>query len=80
VASGVWIAVGHLQPFTMRYFTSSDVGWLQSPSPVLVAARYRNITVAPGVSPETVVLVCSVDAEVTHVLPPSVLYRHTGRA
>jgi hypothetical protein len=43
----------------------------------LVTARYRNVTVAPGVSPVTVVLVCSVAAVGTHVLPPSRLYRHS---
>jgi hypothetical protein len=31
----------------------SEVGWLRSPSPVFVTARYRNVTVAPGVRPET---------------------------
>lgn len=59
------------------YFTMSDVGWLQSPSPVFVTGRTRNCTVAPGVRPDTVVLACSVLGTTTHVWPPSVLYCHS---
>ena len=44
---------------------------------VLVTARYLNSTVAPGARPAIVVLACSVDGAVTHVLPPSVLYCHS---
>ena len=37
-------------------WTMSDCGWLQSPSPALVTARYLNCTVAPGVWPAMDVL------------------------
>ncbi len=60
-----------------RHFTRTDVGWLQSPSPVLVTARYRNMTVEATARPSTVVFACSVDGKVDHVLPPSVLICHS---
>src|SRR4029077_4959066 len=55
------------------YFTISEFGWLQSPSPFLVTGRYRNSMVAPGVRPETVVLACSVLGAASHLFAGYVL-------
>jgi hypothetical protein len=43
----------------------------------LVTARYRNCTVDADARPAMVVLACSVAGAEIHVLPPSVLYRHS---
>ena len=59
------------------YLTTIDVGWLQFPSPVRVTPRLRNMTVAPGVSPESVVLAWRVLGMSVHVLPPSRLDSHS---
>jgi hypothetical protein len=50
-----------------RYCTSNDTGCVQLPSPVLVTGRYRNCTVVPAVSPETVVFAWSVTGAATQV-------------
>src|SRR5579859_3214294 len=57
-----------------------DAGWLQSPSPSLVTARDRKTTVAPGVSPRTIVFAWRVTGAETQVFPPSALYCHSYEA
>jgi hypothetical protein len=42
-----------------------------------VTARYRNCTVLAGVSPDSVVLDCSVEGIASQVFPPSLLYCHS---
>jgi hypothetical protein len=71
------IASPHARGHARRHFTMSVTVWLQLPSPVFVTGRYRNSTVAPGVSPGTVVFACRVAGAVAHVLPPSRLYSHS---
>jgi hypothetical protein len=67
-------------PLVPAYFTRIDVGWLQSPGPVLVVARYRNSTVVATGKFEMVVFACNVMGTSTHVLPPSTLYCHSYEA
>jgi hypothetical protein len=69
-------AAAHCSISRPPYLTMIVVTWLQSPSPAFVPARYRNITLAPGVRPGTVVDVFSVLPAASHVLP-SMLYCHS---
>jgi hypothetical protein len=59
------------------YLTTSEAVSLQSPSPALVTGLQRNSTVAPTVSPVTVVFAWRVTGASVHVLPPSVLVCHS---